>query len=79
MQCLQFWSRSTSIPLSQFQKHQIDKRTDKKPRKLRKLPFGTAQLTVQSGGRKEYGVLFFRKIQLWNEMILSKVKNAGVV
>lgn len=78
-QSLQFWSHATSIPVSQFQKHQIDRRIDKKAKKRRKLPFGTAQLTVQSGGRKEYGVLFFRKIQLWNEAILSIIKNAGVV
>lgn len=78
-QSLQFWSRTTSIPLSQFQKHQIDRRTDKKAKMRRKLPFGTAQLTVQSGGRKEYGVLFFRKIQLWNEAILSEIQRAGVV
>lgn len=77
--CLQFWSRATSIPLSQFQKHQVDRRTDKKVIMQRKLPFGTAQLTVQGGGRKEYGVLFFRKIQLWNEAILLKIKKASVV
>ncbi len=78
-QCLQFWSRTTSIPVSQFQKHQVDKRTDKKAKMRHKLPFGTAQLTVQSGGRKEYGVLFFRKIKLWNEVLLSGIKNADVV
>ncbi|MCX6790115.1 MAG: hypothetical protein NTV60_01150 [Candidatus Kaiserbacteria bacterium] len=78
-QSLQFWSRTTSIPVSQFQKHQIDSRIDKKVKKQRKLPFGTVQLTVQSGGRKEYGVLFFRKIQLWNEAVLSEIKNAGLV
>lgn len=77
-QSLQFWSRTTNIPLSQFQKSQIDNRVDKKAKKLHKLPFGTVQLVVQSRGRKEYGVLFFRKIQLWNEVILSKIK-AGVV
>lgn len=76
---LQFWSKTTSIPLSQFQKSQIDRRSDKKEKMKRKLPFGTAQLTVQSGGRKEYGVVFFRKIQLWNEVLLSKIKKAGVV
>lgn len=78
-QCLQFWSRTTSIPLSQFQQTHIDTRTDKKEKKRRKLPFGTVQLLVQSKGRKEYGVLFFRKIQLWNEVLLSEIKNAGVV
>ncbi|MCX6787959.1 MAG: hypothetical protein NT108_02210 [Candidatus Kaiserbacteria bacterium] len=78
-QSLQFWSRTTSIPVSQFQKHQIDSRTDKKAKKRRKLPYGTVQMTVQSGGRKEYGVVFFRKIQLWNEAILSEIEKAGVV
>ena len=78
-QSLQFWSHTTSIPLSQFQKHQIDRRTDKKVKMRRKLPFGTAQLTVQSGGRKEYGVLFFRKIQLWNEAVSLRLQEADVV
>ncbi|MCX6786397.1 MAG: hypothetical protein NTU85_01075 [Candidatus Kaiserbacteria bacterium] len=77
-QCLQFWSRTTSIPLSQFQKPQIDNRVGKKAKKMRKLPFGTVQLVVLSRGRKEYGVLFFRKIQLWNEVVLSEIR-AGVV
>lgn len=77
---LQFWSRATNIPLSQFQKHHIGNRTDKKVQKRRKLPFGTAHLTIQSGGHKEYGVIFFRKIQFWNEaMLLSIQKEAGVV
>ncbi|MFA6519305.1 MAG: hypothetical protein WCT41_00555 [Candidatus Paceibacterota bacterium] len=78
-QSLQFWSHTTSIPLSQFQKHQIDRRTDKKAKMRRKLPFGTAQLTIQSRGRKEYGVLFFRKIQLWNEAVSLGIQNADVV
>lgn len=78
-QCLQFWSQTTSIPLSQFQQTHIDTRTDKKENKRHKLPFGTVQLLVQSKGRKEYGVLFFRKIQLWNEAVLSGIQNAGVV
>lgn len=78
-QSLQFWSRTTSIPVSQFQKHQIDRRIDKKAKKRRKLPFGTVQLSVQSGGRKEYGVLFFRKIQLWNEAVSLEIQKADVV
>jgi hypothetical protein len=77
--CLQFWSRTTSIPLSQFQRYYVDRRLDKSAKKRRKLPFGTAQLNVRSSGRKEFGVLFFRKIQLWNEIVLSKIKKADVV
>lgn len=78
-QSLQFWSHTTSIPISQFQKHQIDSRIDKKAKNRRKLPFGTAQLSVRSGGKKEFGVLFFRRIQLWNETVLSEIQKAGVV
>jgi hypothetical protein len=74
-QSLQFWSHTTSIPVSQFQKPQIDTRIDKKVKNRRKLPFGTAQLSIRSEGRKEYGVLFFRKIQLWNEVVLSEIQS----
>lgn len=75
---LQFWSRTTSIPITQFQKAHIDRRTDKKSKKRGKLPFGTLHLGVRSSGRKEYGVFFFRKIQAWNEAVLRAIR-AGVV
>ena len=70
---LQFWSRTTSIPESQFQKTYIDSRTNKKAKKYGKLPYGTLHLGVRSDGRKEYGVLFFRKIQALTEVVLKNV------
>lgn len=76
---LQFWSRTTSIPISQFQKPQIDRRTDKKAKKKGKLPFGTLQVTVRAGGRKEYGAIFFRRILAWNEAVLARIENKADV
>lgn len=70
---MEFWSKITGIPASQFQKTYIDIRTDKKKKKLGKLPFGTFHLSVRSGGRKEFGVLFSRKIQALNEAVLQRI------
>lgn len=70
---LNFWSKATSIPLEQFHRSYIDQRIDKKLKKKGKLPFGTLHIRVRSEGRKEYGVLFSRKIQALNEAILSEI------
>lgn len=78
-QSLQFWSRTTSIPVNQFRKAQVDTRTDKKANKKGRLPYGTCHVSVQSKGRKEFGVSFFRKIQAWNDNVLEKVSKAGLV
>ncbi len=75
---LQFWSKETTIPMSQFQKEHVDRRTDKKVKKAGKLPYGTLHLSVRSNGRKEFGVEFFRKIQAWNESVLEEIR-AGLV
>lgn len=76
---LQFWSRTTTIPRSQFGKTQIDRRVNKKRNRAGKLPHGTSHLTVRSLGRKEFGVVLARKIQAWNDEVVRVVKNAGVV
>ena len=59
---LQFWSRTTSIPRSQFGKIQVDRRTNKKAFRAGKSLYGTAHLSVRSRGRPEFGVFFSRKI-----------------
>ncbi len=69
--CLQFWSGTTNIPISQFQKTQIDRRRNKKMYKRGKLPYGTAHLTVKSNGIKEFGVFLFRRINGWLEEVLK--------
>lgn len=71
---LQFWSRTTTIPRSQFGKVQIDTRTNKKKNRAGKLPHGTAHLTVRSSGRKEFGVVLARKIQAWNDEVARIIK-----
>lgn len=70
--CLQFWSEATTIPLDQFAKPQIDRRRNKKAYKAGKLPYGTAHLSVRSGGRKEFGVFFSRKILGWIDSATRK-------
>lgn len=75
---LQFWSKTINIPQSQFQKTYIDRRMGKRAKKEGKLPYGTLHLGVRSDGRKEYGVLFFRRIQSLSEIVLKRV-NAGLV
>jgi hypothetical protein len=71
--CLLFWSRTTNIPVSQFQKSQIDRRTGKKSKKKGKTPYGTLHVGVRSCGKKEHGVFFFRKIQAWNEAVVKEI------
>lgn len=71
--CLQFWSRTTTIPRSQFGKVQIDTRLNKRIDRSGKLPNGTAHLTVRSMGRKEFGVILARKIQGWTDEIVRVV------
>jgi hypothetical protein len=72
-ECLQFWANTISIPISQFQKSHIDQRTDKIVKKKNLLPYGTLHLSVRSRGQKEFGVRFFRKIQIWNEVLLENI------
>jgi hypothetical protein len=71
---LQFWSRATTIPRSQFAKVQIDVRKNKKVYKAGKLPYGTAHLSVRSMGRKEFGVVLARKIQAWTDEVARVIK-----
>ena len=75
---LDYWSQKTGIPRNQFRKTQIDTRTNKLAKNKGKSLFGTAQLTVHSNGRKEHGVLLFRKIMGWIEAVENKI-NAGIV
>ncbi len=75
---LQFWSQTTSIPISQFHKSQIDVRTGKKQSKKGRLPHGTLHLGVRGGGRKEFGVAFARRIHAWNDEVSKRIQ-AGLV
>ncbi|MBI3306043.1 hypothetical protein HYZ82_02820 [Candidatus Nomurabacteria bacterium] len=70
-ECVNFWSSISGIPLRQFQKTYIDIRKDKKIFKRGKLPYGTAHLSILSGGRKEFGVFLTRRINAWMGEVLK--------
>ncbi|MCR4284110.1 MAG: hypothetical protein NUV64_02215 [Parcubacteria group bacterium] len=76
---LDYWSKITSIPRSQFGKTQIDQRLGKKISKRGKLPHGTAHLTIKSNGKKEFGVFLHRRIMAWIDEVYLKTNNAGII
>jgi len=64
-----YWSRISGIPLSQFEKFQVDRRKDKSLKNRKKLPHGTAHIRIRACGRTEFGVLLHRRIMaLINEL-----------
>jgi len=69
---LKYWHEKTGIPLEQFGKTQIDRRKNKTNIRKNKLPHGTAHLTVRSNGKKELGVLLFKRIEFWMDIVLGK-------
>ncbi|KKR91961.1 MAG: hypothetical protein UU43_C0001G0141, partial [Candidatus Falkowbacteria bacterium GW2011_GWA2_41_14] len=71
-ECVKYWKKETNLPLTQFRKTQIDKRTDKSNKRKRKLPYGTAHLTIISNGNKNLGVRLHRKIMGWIENIFER-------
>lgn len=70
---IKYWSRIIGIPIKQFGKTQIDRRTNKSGAKKRKLPYGTLQLQIKSCGEKEFGVSLHRRIIGWIEAILQQI------
>lgn len=76
---INYWSKITDIPKSQFKKPQIDRRTNKLRIKKGKLPYGTVKFRIKSNGKKEFGVFLFRKIIGWIEASLKQInKNMRV-
>lgn len=66
-EALKYWSEITKVPISQFGKTQVDLRNNKSRKKHRKLPHGTAHITIRSNGKQEHGVLLHRRIIGWIE------------
>jgi len=64
---IRFWSRISKIPISQFQKTQVDKRIKKLKTKRGRLPYGTLHIRVRKSGD------LFQKIKGWTEGILEKI------
>ncbi len=71
-----YWSKITGIPLKQFGKTQVDLRENKSRIRKRKLPYGTAHVSVRACGKSEFGVHLHRYIMGCIEAIY---KQAGVV
>ena len=69
-ECVEYWSKYTTIPSHQFFKSGIDRRMDKKNSNRKKLPYGTAHMTVQSHGNKDFGVYLHRRIMAWINKVL---------
>lgn len=69
-ECLNFWSKQTGIPKSQFHPSVVDKRINKKMAKRGKLPHGTAHLLIVKKDNKELGVKLHRLILAWIERVL---------
>ena len=72
-ECIKYWQKETKLPIKQFRKTQIDKRTNKSNKKKGKLPYGTAHLTIISNGNKNLGVKLHRRIMGWVENIFEKI------
>lgn len=67
---IEYWSKNTGIPPNQFFKSGVDRRTDKKKFNRKKLPFGTAHMTVQGLGNKDFGSYLHRRIMAWINIVL---------
>ncbi len=68
--CVNFWSKETGIPISQFLKSIVDRRNNKKVNKRGKLPFGTAHLSLVGFRDKRFGVNLHRLILAWIDRVL---------
>ena len=71
---VRFWSRVTGVPTRQFEKVQIDRRTDKSLKKRRRLPYGTAHIKVYSRGDQRFGVALHRRIMGWTNTVYDIVR-----
>ncbi|MFA4817668.1 MAG: hypothetical protein WC608_02990 [Parcubacteria group bacterium] len=71
--CIQYWSKTTRIPIKQFRKEHIDLRTNKTINKNRALPYGTARVSIISNGNPDFGVNLHRKVIGWIESSLGQI------
>ncbi|MBI2063049.1 MAG: helix-turn-helix transcriptional regulator [Candidatus Yanofskybacteria bacterium] len=69
---IKFWKKETGLSDKNFQKVQIDRRENKKIYKRKKLPFGTAHVTIKANGNIAFGVKLFRRIKGWIYGVLSQ-------
>ncbi|MDD5050276.1 MAG: hypothetical protein PHV93_00855 [Candidatus Pacebacteria bacterium] len=66
-----YWLSQLDLKRSNLLFSQIDRRKDKRKDRRGKLPYGTAHLSIVSNGKKEFGVLLFRRILALISMVLE--------
>lgn len=71
-ECFKFWSKVTGLPIENFRKIQIDTRENKLATKRKKLPHGTAHISIISKGNPEKGVKLYRRINGWITGVLTQ-------
>ena len=70
---MKYWQSITGLPAGRFYKAYIDQRENKTKTKKRKLPFGTAHITIRANGNSAFGVKLSRRIKGWMQGVLSQV------
>lgn len=70
---MRFWKDQTGLQDSNFNKTQIDRRTNKSKIKHNSLPHGTADLRVRSNGNPEKGVRLYRRLRGWLDGALGQM------
>jgi hypothetical protein len=70
---LRFWEETSGLPRKNFRKTQIDRRINKTAIKKHKLPYGTAHVSIVSGGNPANGVQLYRKLNGWMHGALSQI------
>lgn len=70
---IKYWSNVTKLPLANFRKTHIDKRTNKINSRRGKLPYGTAHISVICKGDPSKGVKLYRRINGWMTGSLQEV------
>ncbi len=70
---MEYWQGVTGLGPKSFRKPSIDLRTNKQASRSRKLPHGTAHVTVLANGDPEKGVRLFRRINGWMTGALNQI------
>ena len=71
---IEYWSKITEIPASQFRKTQIDRRRNKSSRKHKKLPYGTVHITIKACGNPSHGTELHRRVMGWIEAVYDQMR-----
>lgn len=72
-ECTRYWQKVTGLSKKNFRKPSIDIRTNKQASHAGRLPYGTAHLSVLSGGDPDKGVRLFRRVNGWITGAMNQV------